>query len=100
LKLHYYLQMKWRKKVMKLGMGSAKGPWLVEDEKKSKKIGAYTNWFQSHLWPPIAVTIKRHGNNSNALHFLKTTYKKPICQVLMKSWIEHVCGIGSLYMVY
>jgi hypothetical protein len=59
------------------GKCQKKGPSLVEDEKKSKERGAYTNWFQPHLWPPIAITIKKHGNNSNAIHFLKTTYKKP-----------------------
>jgi hypothetical protein len=28
------------------------------------------------LWPPIMATINKHGNNSQAMHFLKTTYRK------------------------
>ncbi len=30
-----------------------------DDGKQSKKIRSHTNWFQPHLWPPIAVTIKK-----------------------------------------
>jgi hypothetical protein len=30
---------------------------------KVSKRGKYTNWFQSDLWPPIMVAIKKyHGN--------------------------------------
>jgi hypothetical protein len=59
-------------------MGSTKRKvhHLLKMKNNQRKKGAYTNWFQLYLWPPIATAIKRHGNNSNALHFLKTTYKK------------------------
>jgi hypothetical protein len=29
------------------------------------------------LWPPVAIAIKKNGNNFRALHFLKTTFKMP-----------------------
>ncbi len=43
---------------------------------KQKIRGECTNWFQPNLWPPILDVIKKYGNNSQALHFLKTTHKK------------------------
>ncbi len=47
-----------------------------DDGKWSKKKGSYTNWFQPHLCPPIIATIKKHGNNSGALHFLKNNVQE------------------------
>lgn len=47
---------------------------------KVSKRGKYTNWFQSDLWPPIMVAIKKyHGNWFKALHFFQTAYKKLGC---------------------
>jgi hypothetical protein len=48
-----------------------------DDGKLSKKRESYTNWFRPHLWPPITIVIKKHGNTYGALHFLKTTFKRP-----------------------
>ncbi len=48
-----------------------------DDRKWSKKRRPYTNWFQFHLWPPIAIAITKIGNNSRALHFSKITFKMP-----------------------
>jgi len=41
------------------------------------KKESYTIWFQPHLCPPIATTIKKHGNNFGTLHFMKTTFRRP-----------------------
>jgi hypothetical protein len=43
---------------------------------KKRKIGAYTNWFAPHLWPLILATMKKHGDLTCALHYLKTFPKK------------------------
>ncbi len=43
---------------------------------QQKRRGECTNWFVLDLWPPIMATINKHGNNYQALHFLKTTYRK------------------------
>jgi hypothetical protein len=53
---------------------------IRDDGKWSKKIKSHTIWFQPHLWPPIAVAIKKHGNNFGVLHFLITTFKTPNMQ--------------------
>jgi hypothetical protein len=51
-------------------MGSAKSK--VRHLLKMRNL-AYTNWFQLHLWPPIVLQQNKIYNNSNAIHFLKTT---------------------------
>ncbi len=44
--------------------------------KKRKTQGTYTNWFAPYLWPSIFV-VKKHGDFTNVLHYLKTFHRKP-----------------------
>jgi len=37
----------------------------------------YTNWFAPHLWPSIFVAVKKCGDLTIALHYLKTFHRKP-----------------------
>jgi hypothetical protein len=46
-------------------------------QKHQKSKGQYTNWFQPHIWPPIIVSIQKYDANSNAMHYLQTTYQSP-----------------------
>jgi hypothetical protein len=56
-------------------MGSAKSKvcHLLKMRNNKEENLAYTNWFQLHLWPPIVLQQNKIYNNSNAIHFLKTT---------------------------
>ncbi len=64
---------------MRLRMGSAKSKvcHLLKMRNNKEENLAYTNWFQLHLWPPIVLQQNKIYNNSNAIHFLKTTQNKP-----------------------
>jgi len=45
--------------------------------KKKRKRNAYTNRFAPHLWRSILVVVKKHGDLTGALHYLKTFHRKP-----------------------
>jgi hypothetical protein len=54
----------------------------IDDASNSKSIkkknkGVYTNWFAPHLWPSILATVKKHGDFTSALHYLKTFHREP-----------------------
>jgi len=40
-----------------------------------KKLGAYQNWFQPHLWPQMLVVVKKYKNNKIIITFLQNVYK-------------------------
>jgi hypothetical protein len=44
-------------------------------QKKRKTQGICTNWFAPHLWPSIFVVVKKHGDLTSALHYLKTFHR-------------------------
>jgi hypothetical protein len=43
---------------------------------KKRKRSVYTNWFAPHLWPSILAAVKKHGDFTSALHYLKTFHRK------------------------
>ncbi len=43
---------------------------------KKRKRSAYTNSFAPHLWPLILVAVKKHGDLTSVLHYLKTFHNK------------------------
>jgi hypothetical protein len=51
-------------------------------------------WFEPELWPPI-VAIKRYSNNSDVIHDLRTTFRKPsipsLCMKLARSNLWDLC---------
>jgi hypothetical protein len=44
---------------------------------RKRKRGAYINWFAPHFWPLILATVKKHGDLTGALHYVKTFHRKP-----------------------
>lgn len=45
--------------------------------KQEETRGTHTNWFAPHLWPSIFAIVKKHGDFTTALHYLKTFHRKP-----------------------
>jgi len=44
---------------------------------RKRKRGAYITCFAPHFWPSILATVKKHGDLTGALHYLKTFHRKP-----------------------
>jgi hypothetical protein len=52
-----------------------------EDEKskstkRRKSQSNYTNWFATHIWPSIFVTMKKHDDFIGVFCYLKTFHRK------------------------
>jgi hypothetical protein len=43
----------------------------------SKPRGSYKNWFTPSLWPPIFKVMQQARNITNALMYLRATYRQP-----------------------
>ena len=43
----------------------------------SKPKGNYTNWFTPSIWPPIFKAMQQAKNITNALMYLRVTYRQP-----------------------